>query len=135
MGTYASEIAVPLGHRLIQKERLDWEDLAGETLMLLEEGASPIIDQMRQELLERSPGIIIRDLPPFYTLAEFNACASQGCLMEVISAWDGVHPLLKTLPMNWNYEIPYGLVCPRSPDAGQRLFIEATQKLCQGNPK
>ena len=44
----------------------------------------------------------------FYTLETFNACAREGFLMDTLDAWEGVHPGIATLPMDWDYSVPYG---------------------------
>lgn len=35
------------------------------------------------------------------------------------------HPALVTLPVDWDYTIPYGLLYAKEPSAEARLFIDA----------
>lgn len=120
-------IAVPRRHRLEKKQMLTWEDLAGETFYLIEEGDSPILDEMRQEIGKHAD-IAIANVGHFYDTAVFNECEKNGYIMETLDIWNDIHPSLVTLPMEWQYEMPYGIIYAKNPSAAVERFIECVKR-------
>lgn len=118
------EIAVPRKHRLAKKKILCWNDLNGETIMLIKRGDSPVLNQMRDEIEINHPQITVIDTPHFYDTNIFNECEQTGCLMETLDIWRDIHPSIVTIPMKWNYEMPYGIVYSKHPSKIVESFIE-----------
>lgn len=110
LGRYKKMIAVPREHHLAGKSRIDIEDLYGETLMMVAHGDSGINDFLRNDLTKHHPEIQIEDTPQFYDLSVFNRCAETGNVLLSIECWQEVHPGLISIPVNWDYSIPYGLL-------------------------
>lgn len=110
LGRYKKMIAVSREHRLAKKNCIDIEDLYGETLMMVQRGDSETNDLIRNDLEKNHPKIQIEDTPPFYDLSVFNRCAETGKVLLTIECWQEVHPGLISLPVNWDYSIPYGLL-------------------------
>ena len=110
LGRYKKMIAVSDKHRLAGKACIDIEDLYGETLMMVERGDSGVNDFLRNDLEWHHPQIQIEDTPRFYDLSVFNRCAETGNVLLTIECWQDVHPGLVTIPVNWDYSIPYGLL-------------------------
>ena len=48
-------------------------------------------------------------------------------LMETLDIWTDIHPSLVTLPMEWQYEIPYGIVYAKTPSRTVKEFVEIIQ--------
>lgn len=117
-------IAVPRRHPLAKKERLTWADLDGETLMLIKRGESPVLDRMRSEIEEQHPDIHIADLENFYDMEVFNTCEQKGYLMEVPDTWTDAHPSIATLPVDWDYEMPFGIVYAQKPSKAFEKFLQ-----------
>lgn len=115
MGTYKCMIGVPEGHRLFDREKLTWEDLSNERLMLLPKGESKVIDAIRDDIAENHPDIEIIDAHFYYSQQMFNDCAKEGFLMETLESWKNVHPSVATINMDWDYEISYGLIYSKEP--------------------
>ena len=44
-----------------------------------------------------------------------------------IDNWRSVHPLLKTIPVDWSYTIPFGLLHSPNPSATVRRFLSAVR--------
>lgn len=128
LGSNPCCVAVPRGHRLAGKERLCWEDLEGETFLLIRPGQSPVLDRMRQEMIDRQPGVTIVDAPHFYDAGVFNRCQENNWLMETLDVWAEVHPGMVTLPMDWTYEMPFGVVYPKEPRQGVADFIDLLRR-------
>lgn len=129
LGRYRKMIAVSREHRLSTKTCLDISDLYGETLMMVQRGDSGVNDFIRNDLQTNHPQIHIEDTPPFYDLSVFNRCAETGNVLLSIECWQDVHPGLVTIPVNWEYSIPYGLLYSlHAPDDVLR-FVQAVKKL------
>lgn len=101
--------AVALHHRLAGKETLTMEDLYGENMLLIQRGWSKYVDILRDDLRERHPQIQVIDFE-FYNLEVFNRCENSNDVLLAIKNWESVHPLMKIIPVEWNYSIPYGLL-------------------------
>lgn len=110
LGRYKKMVAVSREHRLARKSCIDIEDLYGETLMMVERGDSGVNDFLRNDLKKHHPKIHIEDTPPFYDLSVFNRCAETGNVLLTIECWQDVHPGLVSIPVRWDYSIPYGLL-------------------------
>ena len=123
IGTCKCCIAVSRRHRLAKKDCLTWADMEGETLMLIKRGESPVLDRMRDEIEASHPDIQIVDMPNFYDTEAFNVCEQRGCLMEVPDTWADVHPSIVTLPVEWEYEMPFGIVYAQKPSKAFHKFI------------
>lgn len=110
LGRYKKMIAVSREHPLASKSRIDIEDLYGETLMMVCRGDSGVNDFIRNDLEKNHSQIHIEDTPRFYDLSVFNRCAETGNVLLTIECWQEVHPGLVSIPVNWDYSIPYGLL-------------------------
>ncbi|MCD7778315.1 MAG: LysR family transcriptional regulator [Clostridiales bacterium] len=116
-------IAAPRKHRLSNKEMLYWNDLNGETIMLVKRGDSPILNRLRDEIETNHPQITVLDAPHFYDTNIFNECEQIGCLMETLDIWTDVHPSIVTIPMMWDYKMPYGIIYAKHPSETVKSFI------------
>ena len=120
-------IAVPRKHRLAKKKSLCWSDLDGETFMVLRRGDSTVLNQIRDDILENHPQIRIADVPNFYDTSIFNECEQMNYVMETLDIWADIHPSLVTLPMEWEYEMPYGIVYAKKSSKSVKAFINAIE--------
>lgn len=103
---------------------------AGENFMLIKRGWNKYLDALRDDLWRDHPQINIIDFDQF-TLEAFNRCENGNNVIMTIDAWDNVHPMLKTLPVEWDYTIPYGLLHSPTPSATVGSFLDAVAKLYQ----
>lgn len=126
LGVYYHWVALPRDHPLAQKERLTLQDLYGQTLMMVKRGDSPTVDQVRA-LVEQHPAITIQDTPQFYDMEVFNRCVQNRCLMLSLSCWAEVHPSLVTLPVDWSFPIPYGILSPLHPHPDTARFLSLVE--------
>ena len=120
-------IAVPRKHPLSKKEMLRWSDLDGETMMLVKRGDSPGLNRLRDEIEKQHPLITLMDTPHFYDTSVFNECEQMGCVMETLDIWKDVHPSLVTIPVEWEYTMPYGIVYAKNPSRAAQNFIQMIQ--------
>ena len=119
--------AVSIHHRLAAKERLSVEDLYGENLMLIKRDWSLYIDQLRDDIWKNHPQIHIVDFD-FYDTNVFNQCENNNCVLMAVQHMKYVHPLLKILPDEWDYTIPYGLLHSPNPSPIVKQFLNAVSK-------
>lgn len=129
LGYYKKMIAVAKGHPLAKKKILTLEDLHGETLMMVKEGDSSVNDFLRNNLTQQHPEIAIEDTAHFYDLSVFNECAETNKLLLTIECWENVHPGLATIPVQWDYVIPYGLLYSLNPPDDLLKLVERIQNI------
>lgn len=129
LGTMPCCIGVPQGHRLSGRLALDWDDLAGEELMLVHEGESKVIDAIRQDIAKNHPDVEVIDAESYYDLDSFNECVRRGVLMGSLPLWAHVHPSLSLARMDWDYELPYGIMYAKQPTGTMERFVGQISQL------
>lgn len=129
IGSYKKMITVSIEHRLAKKTCINIEDLYGETLMMVQRGDSETNDFIRRDLEKNHPKIQIEDTPHFYDLSVFNRCSQTQQVLLTIECWQEVHPALISIPVNWNYTIPYGLLYSFNAPEDVLKFVEAAKKI------
>lgn len=120
--------AVFIHHRLAAKDKLQLTDLYGENLLLMRRGWSHYVDQLRDDLWQHHPQIHIVDFD-FYNIDVLNRCENSNDLLLAIPGWANVHPLLKLLPVDWNYSIPYGILHSLTPSPTVQRFLDAAKEV------
>lgn len=131
LGRYKKMVAVSRDHRLAEKKQINIEDLHGETLMMVGRGDSGVNDFIRNDLEKNHPQIHIEDTPQFYDLSVFNRCAESGNILLTIECWQDVHPGLISIPVNWDYSIPYGLLYSTNADKDVLKLVETVRNITQ----
>ena len=120
--------AVSIYHPLAQKDKLTMEDLYGENLMIIHRGWSHFMDAIRNEILEKHLPINLVDFD-FYDVDVFNQCERQKNIMLAIEKWSCVHPMMKVLPVEWDYTISFGILCPSQPTQMLERFLNAVRQV------
>ncbi|MDE6208915.1 MAG: LysR family transcriptional regulator [Lachnospiraceae bacterium] len=110
LGRYHLCIAVPRNHQLASKDKLSLSDLHGEHLIVVKSGDALYLDDLLEMLKMTHPQIIFEDTHYFYDIETFNTCEATGALLLTLDAWSDIHPSLVTLPVEWNFMVPYGLL-------------------------
>ena len=129
IGQFRKMCSVSREHRLASKECLEISDLYGETLMMVAEGDSGVNDFIRNDLTRNHPQIRIEDTPHFYDISVFNRCAETLNVLLTLECWKDVHPGLVTIPVNWDYKIPCGLMYALDPPKDVIKFVETVDFL------
>ena len=127
LGDYRICCAVAREHPLAEKELLTVDDLHGQTLMMVKQGDSHINDAVRDEV-SRHPGIRIEDTSQFYDMGVFNRCAQTQNVMLTLECWTDVHPGLVTLPVAWDYSIPYGVLYAKDASEDILKFLSLLER-------
>ena len=123
-GTRRCAVAMSKKHPLAKKEILCWEDLKNESLLLIRRGDSYVLDEMRDDILRSHKSVNIIDFDGYYDMSAFNLCEQKGYLMETLDMWSGLHPSLVTIPVDWGYEMPYGIMYAKEPSDAMIEFID-----------
>lgn len=121
-------MAVPLTHPLAAKKQLTISDLEGETVNIIQPGWSSVMDDLRQDLLMNHQGIRLQEFP-FYNIDMFNRCVNNGTLLIGVPEWKDIHPLMRMIPVEWDYAIPFGILHAPEPSAAVNRFLSAVQKV------
>lgn len=127
LGRYKKMVAVSKDHPLAKHKKLQISDLYGQTLMMVKQGDSGVNDFLRNDLKTNHPQIHIEDTPHFYDLSVFNRCAETKNVLLTIECWKDVHPALVTIPVDWDYSIPYGLLYSLHASKDVLRFIDIIQ--------
>ena len=117
-------IAVSVNHRLADRASIDLCDLYGENIMLMKRGWSRYVDELRDTLISDYPQISIIDFD-FYNIEVFNRCENSSNVLLAIKNWENIHPLIKIIPVNWDYSIPFGLLYSKEPSDKVRELLKA----------
>lgn len=132
LGTYRKMVAVSREHPLATRKMIHITDLYGETLMMVPRGDSGVNDFIRNDLERNHPRIRIEDTSQFYDLSVFNRCAETGNILLTIECWQDVHPGLVTISVDWDYEIPYGLLYSKDAPEDVLQFVATAEKYVKG---
>ena len=121
-------LAVSIAHPLAQKEALTPEDLSGERIMVIHRGWNGYIDRLRDDISRLYPQTKIVEFD-FFSLEVFNRCEKERSLIVTIDRWHMLHPMLKTLPVAWDYTVPYGFLHAPEPNDTVARFLGAVEQV------
>lgn len=121
-------VAVSIHHPLAIKDSLKISDLYGQNLMLMHVGWSYYVDQLREDLNKHHPQIHLVDFD-FYSMDIFNRCENSNDILLSIPGWANVHPLLKVIPVEWDYSIPYGILHAIHPSEKVQNFLDIAKTI------
>ena len=119
--------AVSVYNELARKPELNISDLYGKNLMIIRRGWNIYLDIIRDDLIRNHSQINIIDF--LFTIDAFNQCENSDNIMIAVDNWADVHPLLKVIPVNWNYCIPFGLLHSPEPSPNVRRFLKAIRQV------
>lgn len=118
-------VGVSYNNPLARKERLEVEDLYGRNLLIFQRGFNSDIDLLRDELEQNHPEVKLTSVP-FMDMRIFNHCENSSDMMMAIEKWQEVHPMLRIIPVNWDFKVPYGLLYSHSPSHIVQAFVDMT---------
>ena len=121
-------VAVSIHHRLAKREKITLDDLAGENLMLMQRGWSYYGDKLRDDMLEKHPEINIVDFD-LYNVEAFNRCENNNEVLLAFKSWASVHPLIRIIPVEWDYTMPFGILHAKEPSSKVKRLIRAINKV------
>lgn len=115
-------ICVPSAHRLSKMAEVGVEDLVGERVIIVRQGMSPTVDNIRAQM-QKHPDICLIDAPEYYDIGVFNRVSSEGVLLLSVDYWADVHPSVTSVPLKTQLKQAYGVVYPLSPAPHVEKFI------------
>lgn len=121
-------VAVSIHHRLAKKEKITLDDLKGENLMLMKRGWSYYGDKLRDFIAVKNPDINIVDFD-LYNIEAFNRCENNNEVLLAFKSWESVHPLIRIIPVEWDYTMPFGILHSKEPSEKVRRLIKAINKI------
>ena len=121
-------MAVSIHHRLAKKEKITLDDLAGENLMLMRRGWSYYGDMLRDDMMKNHPEINIVDFN-LYNVEVFNRCENNNEVLLAFKSWESVHPLIRIIPVEWDYTMPFGILHSKKPSIKVKRLINAINKV------
>ena len=104
------------------------QDIHGRELMLIKRGWNKYVDEMRDDLIKNDPTIIIKEFE-FFDISVFNECENNKSLLMSVKSWKNIHPLIKTIPVEWDYYMPYGLLFSLEPSRQVIEFVNAVKRV------
>ena len=119
--------AVSVNHRLAEKDVLTFQDLYGQNFLMMHRGWSKYVDELRDDIWKNHPGIRVTDFE-IYSLDIFNRCENSNDILMVVENWKDVQPMLKVIPVEWKYTIPYGILYSKEPTALVKRFLKDIRK-------
>lgn len=123
LGEYQLCVAVPQGHPLAARKELTLRDLHGEHLMMVKSGDTELLDHFHDMLKMTHPQILIEEAGYYYDMDTFNTCEQTGTLLLTLDVWANIHPSLVTLPVKWEYKVPYGILYPKKASDDVKRFV------------
>ena len=64
-----------------------------------------------------------------YNIDMFNRCVNEGSLLIGVPEWKDIHPLIRMIPVEWDYAIPFGILHAPQPSAAVSRFLYAVRKV------
>lgn len=113
--------ALPVNHELYRKEKISMDDLKGRQVMLIRKNWNQYIDELRKDLISNGTDILDFDM---FNIKAFNTAATNNIPIITVEGWEDVHPLLKIIPADWDYRIPFGVFYSPKPTKLVKDFID-----------
>lgn len=123
-------IAVPLTSHLASKEVLNADDLIESGLLLINQGWNEYIDSIRDALSAK--GACIYDFD-FFNINAFNRAVKVNIPIIAIDGWENIHPLLKIIPIDWEFVVPFGIMYSPKPSDSVKQFIKMLNNIIELN--
>lgn len=120
-------IAVSINHRLASKDKVNISDLYGEDFLIMKRGWSTYTDQLRDDLWKNHPQINLIDFE-FYDTEIFNQCENNNSVLMAVGNWSNIHPLMRIIPVEWEYKMPYGLLYSKNPSSKVKVLLNIIKK-------
>ena len=95
---------------------------------MVKKGDSETNDIIREDLSQNHPAIQIEDTPHFYDISVFNRCVETNKVLLILECWQDIHPALVSIPVEWEYSSPYGLLYAPNPSETVEKFVNQVKK-------
>ena len=99
--------------------------------MLMQRGWSYFGDRLRDDIISIHPEINIVDFD-LYNVKAFNRCENENEVLLAFKSWESVHPLIKIIPVEWDYTMPFGILHSKTPSDKVKRLIKAIRQIKKG---
>lgn len=120
--------AVPITHRLAFSEKIELDDLHGETVLCIKQGWNKGIDVLRDDIRTKHPQIELEDIQ-YFSCESLNRAENNNCAVIASVKWKNVNPLLKFVPLAVNYNVQFGILHSKDPSPTVSEFLSAIDKI------
>ena len=59
----------------------------------------------------------------------FNRCENNNEVLVAFKSWESVHPLIRIIPVDWDYTMPFGILHSKTPSDKVKRLIKAIYEL------
>ncbi|MDE6189569.1 MAG: LysR family transcriptional regulator, partial [Clostridia bacterium] len=118
--------AIPVIHPLCEKSKIEIADLKGQKVLMIRKNWNEYVDRLREYLTTN--GVIVEEFNSF-NLAAYNKAAQENAPIITVEGWQDVHPLLKIIPADWEYSVPFGILYSPTPTKQVKDFIDTLIKI------
>ena len=118
--------AIPVTNSLCSKHKIELADLKGQKVLLIRKNWNEYIDELREDLTAN--GVTIEEFEMF-NLGAYNRAVQENVPIITVEGWEDVHPLLKIVPADWEYRIPFGILYSPTPSKQVKDFIGAMKMI------
>ena len=120
-------VAVSIHHRLAKKKKLHlmicWrKSYAHAKRMEL------LWRYAKDDMMKNHPEINIVDFN-LYNVEAFNRCENNNEVLLAFKSWESVHPLIRIIPVEWDYTMPFGILHSKKPSIKVKRLINAINKV------
>ncbi len=123
---------VSVRHKLAEKENVNFEELAGETLLLIGEGRSTYIDELRSLVEKDYKEINIEEIPS-YGIEAYNRCAGGDEILIGTGNFLKIHPMLMRIPLQCNIKVSFGIIYPKNPSETVKNVVKTIKEIQEKN--
>lgn len=96
--------------------------------MLMKRGWSYYGDRLRDDMIQNHPEINLVDFE-LYNVEAFNRCENNNEVLVAFKSWESVHPLIRIIPVEWNYTMPFGILHSKTPSDKVKRLIKAIKEV------
>lgn len=116
-------VAMSLNHRLADKDKLTIEDIRSgrEPLLLMNRDFVKGYDSVREIFVKDSH--VRKEYFDSLNMGVLNRCESSDCLLLATDAWTFSHPLIKSIPLDVDETIPFGVIHSKRPSEQVRKIL------------
>lgn len=116
-------IIVSPHNQLFFRNKININDLDKQSIYITQNDESSLVKDVRKEI--KKTGINVNWVfVDRYDIDLLNQCSLTDILILASPEWANVHPLLKSVPINWSYQSHSGFIYAKNPNNHVKEFIK-----------
>ena len=64
-----------------------------------------------------------------YNVEPFKSCENENEVLLAFKSWESVHPLIKIIPVEWDYTMPFGILHSKTPSDKVKRLIKVIRQI------